>query len=95
MTLEKTTINIGKTEQQGLTFTAISWVKSLDGLQFKPPFSYDRHDKMEKCAGVSNRKVEEDKLRSITMYLHVIKYLYHITLLLFTWTLLLCTYSSF
>ena len=47
-----------KTERQGLTFTAISRVKSLDGLRFQPPFSYDRYEKMGKCAGVSKRRWE-------------------------------------
>ena len=63
LTLEKATIDIGRTERQGLTFTAISRVKSLDGLRFQPPFPYDRYEKMAKCAGVSKRKEEEAKLR--------------------------------
>jgi ATP-dependent DNA helicase PIF1 len=67
LTLEKTTINIGKTEQQGLTFTTISRVKALHGLQFQPPFPYDQYEKMGKCVGVSKRKAKEDRLRSITM----------------------------
>ena len=41
LTLERATINIGKQERQGMTFTAISRVKYLAGLQFQPPFSYD------------------------------------------------------
>lgn len=32
LTLQKTTIDIGTTERQGLTFIAISRVKSLDNL---------------------------------------------------------------
>lgn len=32
LTLEKATIDIGKTERQGLTFTTISRVKSIDDL---------------------------------------------------------------
>ena len=67
LTLEKATINIGKTERQGLTFTAISRVKSLDGLRFQPPFSYDRYEKMGKCAGVSKRKDEEERLKSLCL----------------------------
>ena len=63
LTLEKATIDIGRTERQGLTFTAISRVKSLDGLRFQPPFSYDRYEKMAKFAGVSKRKEEEVRLR--------------------------------
>ena len=56
-----------KTERQGLTFTAISRVKSLDGLRFQPPFSYDRYEKMGKCAGVSKRKDEEERLKSLCL----------------------------
>jgi ATP-dependent DNA helicase PIF1 len=32
LTLQKATINIGKQERQGMTFTAISQVKYLEGL---------------------------------------------------------------
>jgi ATP-dependent DNA helicase PIF1 len=56
LTLEKETINIGKTKQQGLTFIAISRVKALHGIQFQPPFPYDRYEKMKKCVGVSEEK---------------------------------------
>ena len=41
LTLERATINIGKQERQGMTFTAISQVKYLAGIRFQPPFSYD------------------------------------------------------
>ena len=46
--LDKTTINIGKEEMQGMNFTTISSVKDLAHLQFQPPFSYDRYEKMSK-----------------------------------------------
>ena len=65
LTLEKETINIGKNYRHGLTFTAISRVKALDGLRFQAPFSYNRYEKMRKCAGVSNRKAEEGRLTSL------------------------------
>jgi hypothetical protein len=61
------TINIGKAEQQGLTFTAIYRVKYLHGLLFQPPFPYDQYEKMGKCVGVSKRNAKEDILRSINM----------------------------
>jgi len=67
LTLENKTISIGKIERQGLTFTPISRVKALHGLQFQPPFLYDRYEKMGQCVGVSKRKGEEEKLRSFTM----------------------------
>jgi hypothetical protein len=38
-TLDKCTINIGKQERQGMTFTTISRVKYLNGLRFEPPFN--------------------------------------------------------
>ena len=38
LTLEKTTINIGKKKRQGMTFTTISRVKDLAGLRFQTPF---------------------------------------------------------
>ena len=67
LTLEKATINIGKQERQGLTFTLISRVKSLNGLRIKPPFTYDQYEKMEKGPGVASRKEEEERLRLISM----------------------------
>ncbi|XP_059078023.1 uncharacterized protein LOC131876600 [Cryptomeria japonica] len=42
LTLDKATIDIGPTERSGLTFVAISRVKSLQGLRIIPPFTYDR-----------------------------------------------------
>ena len=67
MTLERATINIGKQERQGMTFTTIYRVKELVGLRFQPPFSYDRYEKMSKLPGVKIRKDEEDRLKLITM----------------------------
>ena len=67
LTLDKATINIGKKERQGMTFTTISRVKYLAGLRFQPPFSFDRYEKMSKLSGVKIRKDEEDILRMITM----------------------------
>ncbi|KAH9297085.1 hypothetical protein KI387_028767, partial [Taxus chinensis] len=62
LTLNRATIDIGSRERQGLTFTAISRVKSLDGLRICPPFSYERYSKMKDGAYVSIRKKEEDRL---------------------------------
>ena len=56
MTLEKETINIGNKERSGLTFTIISWVKGLDGLQNQPPFTYDQYEKMAKGVAMESRK---------------------------------------
>jgi len=48
MTLPKATIDIGKIERQGLTFTAISRVPSLQDLWINPAFSFDRYSKMNR-----------------------------------------------
>ena len=42
LTLQKATIDIGRTERQGLTFTALSRVKNLDSLCLQPAFSFQR-----------------------------------------------------
>ena len=50
MTLDRAVIAIGEKEMSsGLTFVAISWVKSLQGLAFRPGFPLQRI--MEKVAG--------------------------------------------
>jgi ATP-dependent exoDNAse (exonuclease V) alpha subunit len=56
LALEKATIKIRKQERRGMTFTAISRVKYLNGLRFQPPFSYDQYENMEKVAGMTIRK---------------------------------------
>ena len=53
LTLEKTTINIGQKQRQGMLFTTVACVKYLNGLWFQLLFSYDRHEKMEKLIGVT------------------------------------------
>ena len=51
-----------------MPFTTISCFKDLAGLQFQPPFSYDRYEKMSKLPGVNIRKDEEDRLRMISVF---------------------------
>ena len=46
LTLEHASIDIGTVEYQGMTFIAISRVKSLHGLCISPPFSFERYAKM-------------------------------------------------
>ena len=53
LTLERASIDIGNREQQGLTFTAISRVKSIDALHISPPFSFQRYAKMKDSAYVT------------------------------------------
>jgi ATP-dependent DNA helicase PIF1 len=67
LTLEHATIDIGKKEQQGLNFTSISRVKSIDGLRISPPFSFERYAKMKNSTYVTIRKKEEERLKSISV----------------------------
>jgi len=46
--------------QQGLTFTAISRVKAIDGLHIAPPFSFQCYAKMKDNKYVTIRKKEEE-----------------------------------
>ena len=65
LTLQRETIDIGNVERQCLTFTAISRVKSIDGLWISPPFTFERYSKMAKSAYATIRKKEEQWLESI------------------------------
>ena len=67
LTLEQVSVDIGNKEQQGITFTAISRVKSIDGLRTAPPFSFQRYAKMKDSAYVTIRKKEEERLKSISL----------------------------
>jgi ATP-dependent DNA helicase PIF1 len=67
LTLDRATIDIGKKERQGLTFTSISRVKSIDGLRISPPFSFQRYAKMKNSAYVTIRKKEEQRLHSLSL----------------------------
>ena len=64
MTLQNVTIDIGKIDRQGLTFTAISRVTSLSGLHIYPPFSFSRYSRMQDNPYVQRRKQEESLLAS-------------------------------
>ena len=66
LTLEKATIDIGKKERQGLTFIAISRVKSIDGLRIQPPFSFERYCKMQNNFYTLARKKEEARLQLLS-----------------------------
>ena len=65
LTLQRTTIDIGTTERQGLTFTAISRVKTLDNLRIEPPFSFDRYARMKDNPYTIIRKKEESQLQKL------------------------------
>ena len=65
LTLPKATIDIGPRERAGLTFVAVSRVKSLQCLRIMPPFTYDRYEKMKKGRQISKRKDEENRLKRL------------------------------
>ena len=68
LTLSKATIDIGPRERTGLTFVAISRVKSLQSLRITPPFTYDRYEKMKNGIQLSKRKAEENRLKCLEEY---------------------------
>ncbi|XP_057856401.2 uncharacterized protein LOC131065774 [Cryptomeria japonica] len=63
LTLPKATIDIGPRERTGLTFVAISRVKSLECLRIMPPFTYDRYEKMKNGRQLAKCKAEEYRLK--------------------------------
>ena len=56
MTLDKATIDIGNIDRQGLTFTAVSRVRSLNDLCISPAFSFSRYSQMKENPFVIRRK---------------------------------------
>ena len=56
MTLQNETIDIGNIDRQGLTFTAISRVKSLSSLHISPTFYFSRYSRMQDNPYVQCRK---------------------------------------
>lgn len=56
MTLQRATIDIGDKERQGLTFTTVSRVKSIYGLQISPPFRFQCYVKMQNSVYITVRK---------------------------------------
>jgi ATP-dependent DNA helicase PIF1 len=65
LTLQRATIDIGPTERTGLTFVAISRVKSLQGIRIMPPFTCDKYEKMKARKQVARRKEEQRKLGTL------------------------------
>lgn len=56
LTLDFATIDIGKTEKQGLTFTTLSRVKSINLLRIHPTFTYKRYSRLQGVASTILRK---------------------------------------
>ena len=65
LTLQRATIDIGPTERTGLTFVAISRIKSLQGIRIIPPFTYDKYEKMKAGKQVARRKEEQSRLGTL------------------------------
>ncbi|XP_059071530.1 uncharacterized protein LOC131867850 [Cryptomeria japonica] len=66
LTLDQATVDIEKAEKQGLTFTALSRVKSLHDLRIDPPFTFERYSKLQSNAYTTIRKKEENRLAALS-----------------------------
>ena len=66
LTLTRSTINIGSTERQGLTFTTMSWTTTLQGMRIAPVFSFKRYVNMNDTSYVSLRKEEQKRLHTLS-----------------------------
>jgi ATP-dependent exoDNAse (exonuclease V) alpha subunit len=66
LTLHKATIDIGNTDRQGLTFTAISRVRELADLCIQPSFTFERYACMQHNPFVARRKEEEARLLTLS-----------------------------
>ena len=74
-------ISISEKERQGMMFTTIARLKYLNGLQFQPPFSYDRYEKMAKLISVAIKIVEGNKLTIFLLFtFSIIQHYYIVTL---------------
>ncbi|XP_057847781.2 uncharacterized protein LOC131057655 [Cryptomeria japonica] len=60
LTLQRATIDIGNTDRQGLTFTAISRVCDLTSLRIHPTFTFQRYSRIQHSPYVARRKQEEE-----------------------------------
>ena len=65
LTLTRSTIDIGNTERQGLTFTTMSPTTTLQGMWIAPSFSFNHYAKMKYTSYVTLRKKEEVCLHSL------------------------------
>jgi len=65
LTLQKAVIDLGSKEfSAGLSFVAVSRVRALGDILFKP-FNFERLKRIEECKRLKERKVEEVRLISI------------------------------
>ncbi|KAF5196426.1 Atp-dependent dna helicase pif1 [Thalictrum thalictroides] len=63
LTLDRVVVDIGKKESLSLTFVALSRTRKLSDLAFSPMFTFERLQKIGKCAGLKPRLDEEERLR--------------------------------
>ena len=66
LTLEKSKIDLGSKEfAAGLSFVAVSRVRSLGDIIFRP-FSFERLHRIKNCKRLQERKDEEERLFSLS-----------------------------
>ena len=65
--LYKATIDIGRIERQGMTFTAMSRVKTLNNLHIQPTFTLKRYVKMRNNPYTIKQKKEESRLDQLAV----------------------------
>ena len=65
--LYKATIDIGRIERQGMTFTAMSRVKTLNNLHIQPTFTLKRYVKMRNNPYTIKQKKEESCLDQLAV----------------------------
>ena len=66
ITLDKAVINLGDTEfSVGLSYVALSRVKTLEGLLLKPTFNFSRLEKINKSKAMAGRRDELSRLEKI------------------------------
>ena len=75
LTIDKAVIDIGNKEfSPELTFVAVSQVRALGDIIFKP-FNFERLHRIKECKRIKERKEEERCLSSMvsSFHLHIIK----------------------
>ena len=67
LTLYEATVYIGRTERQGMTFTAMSRVKTLNNIHIQPTFTLERYVKMRNNPYTIKQKKEESRLDQLAV----------------------------
>lgn len=66
LTLDFATVDIGKTEKQGLTFTTLSRAKAIEHLCIQLAFTYQRYSRLKGATSTILRKTEEVRLLELS-----------------------------